>query len=152
MYRCRLIGNLAAFVLALCTITGCSEKSATLKGTVTFHNKPVPGGELIFADEQFQKVRRVQIGPDGTYTVTDLPPGVKLQVGIEPAAKSVAERMPKGAKKPPNIPSDSPAADIYGRGKSQYVDIPERFRDPKTSGFTVETDSGSKTFDIPILP
>jgi hypothetical protein len=140
-FRCTLF---VAFGVVLVPLVGCGEPQASLSGKVTFKNKPVTGGWVIFINEA-EKHDRAQIKPDGTYSSTTVPIG-NLKVGVEPAAKGVSANMPKGVKKP-EIPKDGPA-DVYAQGSGGYVDIPMYLRSPNTSKITTKVEAGAKTFDI----
>jgi hypothetical protein len=139
-YRCTLV---VAFAVALVPVAGCGEPHASLSGKVTFKNKPVPAGWVIFVNES-DKQDRAQIQPDGTYSSSTVPIG-SLKVGVMPGPKSLRSSMPKGAKIP-EIPKDGP--DVYARGDENYVDIPMYLRKPDTSKITLKVEGGSKTFDI----
>jgi hypothetical protein len=126
-------------ILAVCGCTG-GERYAKVSGKVTYNGKPLPGGTVIFANEDITKVERAPVRADGTYSSDKVPYG-NLRVGVEPAAKSPTSMMPKGMKLPPGAPNAGPT-------EGQYVDIPKNLRDPAKSGRTVTIDSPEKTYDI----
>jgi len=143
--RLQLIGVLSAFA----GIAGCSEPQTALSGKVTYKDKPVPGGSVVFvSSEDASKQARAEIKPDGMYSCSTVPLG-NLKVAVLPAAKSASKMMPKGAKKPA-IADDNPLSKVYGSGGAEYVNIPEALQNPETSKITVKVDADTKTFDIPL--
>jgi hypothetical protein len=142
MKRHRSLSLCLPFLLFL-TFTGCSgEQYGKVSGKVTYKDKPVPGGTVIFANNDNTKVERVVIQPDGTYTSSKVPYGT-LRVGVEPAAKSPATLMPKGGMMPKGV--DNPN---YKKQEGEYVDLPAMVRDPAKSNRTVNVAAPERTFDI----
>jgi hypothetical protein len=132
----------------LIALPGCSgERTAKLSGKVTYNNKPVPGGQVVFANEDNTKVTEADIQPDGTYSSTQVPLG-KVRVGVMPAHKGLAASIPKGVKS--KMPPDKHPEEYEKKGGTEYVDIPEQFRDPSTSGINVTVDGSDKVFNIDI--
>ncbi len=143
-----LLLGLSFLLLAL---SGCGGggQFAKVSGKVTLKDKLVPGGTVIFANQDFSKVERVPIQPDGTYSSSRVPYG-DLKIGVEPAQKGAASLMPKGANMP-KIAEGGPA-DVYAKKQGAYVNIPTVYRDPKTSPLKVTIDSPEKTLDLPLTP
>ncbi len=140
-WRDGLVG--AALTCMSLGILGCSgERTARLSGRVTYQDKAVSGGTVVFTDEKTTKIERVRTDSDGNYKA-DVPYG-QLHVGVEPAPKPPTAVMPKGVKA--NIPKDAP--NYGGESTGTYVDIPKVLRDPTTSKITVTVDSAEKKFDI----
>jgi hypothetical protein len=134
---------LPLWALVLCGVAGCSSGHATVSGKVTLNGNPVPGGQVVFQPEDRSKQpERAAIQPDGTYSCSTVTYG-KNYIAVEPGAKSPKSMMPKGAK----FPKDQPVPDIYKDQKDTYVDIPQQFRDPFGSGYTLMVD-GTKTYNI----
>jgi hypothetical protein len=126
---------------------GCGgEPAGKVSGKVTYKNQVVPGGEVIFSNENSSRIARATIQPDGTYSATRVPYG-KVLVGVRPVPKGASALMPKGAKKP-TLPEDAPVAGVYAQKGADFVDIPAALRDPFTSKIVVMIDSEEKTFDI----
>lgn len=136
------------FAVLLVASAGCSEPCGTVSGKVTYKDKPLAGGTVVFIDEDNIRQDRVQIQPDGTYSSKKVPVG-SIRVGVEPAPKGVSDLMPKGAKPPPNMPEGGPK-DVYNQSGSAYVDIPEELRDPTTSKITLTVNRGEQEFNIPL--
>src|SRR5262249_49163181 len=73
---------LAALMTTL--MTGCAKKApapARISGLVTYNNRPIPGGTIIFHSTDLGSYPST-LGTDGTYQVTDLPAG-ELVVTVE---------------------------------------------------------------------
>ncbi len=145
---------LVFFGLSLFALPGCGgEKLSKVSGKVTFNNKIVTGGMVVFANKENTKIARGPIQADGTYVATGVPYG-QILVGVEPAPKSSASFMPKNAgvdkvKAEENNPAAQKAAQMYAKKEgSDYVNIPANLRDPTTSNITVYVDSSEKVFPI----
>ena len=93
---------LSTLVLA---VVGCGEPRGSVSGKVTYKDKALAGGTVVFVSEDKKNQDRALIQPDGTYLAKNVPVG-KVRVGVEPAPKGASANMPKGAKKP-DIPADS---------------------------------------------
>jgi hypothetical protein len=139
---------LPLWALVLCGVAGCSGGRATVSGKVTFNGNAVPAGQVVFQPEDKTKQpERAAIQSDGTYSCSTVQHG-KNFIAVEPGPKSPTSFMPKDATK--KFPKDQPIPDIYkNTGKDTYVDIPQEFRDPFNSGYTLMVD-GNKSFDIPL--
>ena len=146
IHRC-LVAALAAMLVAM---AGCGDRRATVSGKVTFKDKSMPGGTVLFLSEDGTKSDSAEIKADGTYSSSNVPLGA-LRVAVLPVQKSAKDSMPKAAKgggKMPDVPTDAPKA--YQQGSTAYVDIPMALRDPTTSNITVTVNAGMQTFDIPL--
>lgn len=134
---------LASAVLAsLLVVAGCGgEPRGKLSGTVTFDNKPLSGGTVIFMTEDNSKTEHVPIQSDGKYSSDNIPLG-KLRVAVLPPAGGPV--MPSGAKVT-GAPADHPQAKLYSQANAgPSVNIPEAMRDPATSNITVEVTGGEQ--------
>lgn len=138
-----------AVLTSLFFVAGCGgEPRGKLSGTVTFDNKPLPGGTVIFMTDDNSKTEHVPIQSDGKYSSDNIPLG-KLRVAVLPPASGPV--MPAGAKVT-GAPADHPQAKLYSQANSAPpVNIPEALRDPATSNITVEVTGGEQpSFDIPL--
>lgn len=136
--------------VALCVaFIGCGGGStAKVTGKVTFNDKPLPGGTVIFQAPD-QKAQHVPIQSDGTYTYDKAPLG-EFQVGVNPpAGGNPLGSLPKGVKLPANIPADHPQAKLYQQG-GEAINIPQKLRDPATSEIKVTIKGGDQNIDIPL--
>lgn len=134
--------------LHLLALSGCGGYPvAKVSGKVTYEDKELPGGTVVFITEDNLKTERVPINADGTYMSASVPVG-NLKVAVEPGSKGASGNLPKGVTRP-DIPADSPAAKVYDNAGT-YVDIPKKLRSPATSGITLTVKTGTQTFNIPL--
>jgi hypothetical protein len=145
--RGRWLLGAAGLVILLSILSGCSEPRGTVSGKVTYKDKALPGGTVVFVTEDTKKQEMVTIQPDGSYSSSNVPLG-KVLVAVQPAPKNPMANMPKGAQKP-KLPTDSPAAN-YGQSGAEYVDIPQDLRDPFKSKITLNVERGEQVFNIPL--
>jgi hypothetical protein len=128
---------------------GCSKTGGDVTGTVTLNGKAVPSGSVVFYDEKGTKYG-APISRDGTYRMLKPPKGA-MKVTVEPLPSSdepggFAPRPSSAALEPgTNKPTASAAA------KVEPVPIPDKYKDPKTSGFSLTVTGSSQTFDIPLV-
>jgi hypothetical protein len=122
-------GRWLAVLLLVPVLFGCrgtppieSERTAA-KGTVTLDGKPLPGGSILLVSANDPVFRvSVRIKPDGTFSVEDAPVG--------PVIVSVETESLRDFGTPDNpIPKD-------------YVPIPAKYADVKTSGLTATVARG----------
>ena len=135
-------------------LVGCGSSTGTVTGKVTFKDKVVKGGIVMFVAEGKPSAQS-QIGEDGSYSVKDAPAGsVKICVDTSSMDPSKASTAPKYAP-----PKDAQAPEGFGSGgpdrdemKRRYVEIPEKYADPKTTTLTTTVTGGTQTYDIKIEP
>ena len=166
----RIAFVLPLFLLAL--TAGCSGKgnmsAAKVSGKVTYNGSPVTGGSVTFhyanmKDEQGHDLTNQSvsctIGPDGTYSNTDMPVGdTVVTVETESAkhetasAADYAQKMGgKMAGKGGGKIEASPAPPGFeGNKGGAYVKIPAKYADKSSSGLKKNLSRGSNTFDIPL--
>ncbi len=128
---------------------GCNSRPSTVTGRVTYRGVPVTSGSIALFCEGQQIVRGL-IGPDGRYTIPNVPPGpVRVTVAARP-------RLPEGFKKkyltPPVI--NGPITPEPGRPAKdpRTPDIPGRYAVPEESGLTLTVDRNVTEFDIDLTP
>jgi len=129
-------------------LQGCGGSPArgTLSGKVTFNDKPLTAGTVIFSKQDSSETEVTPIQPDGTYKSENVPLG-DLRIGV--LAPTGGAAMPGGGKLPPRVPADHPQAKMYAQSASgQGVNLPKHLSDPATSKITVKVEPGAKTFDI----
>jgi hypothetical protein len=127
---------------ALAGLAGCGGAGASVKGHVNYDGKPVQGhkdGVVIFYPDsgkgntsKFEA--RGKLESDGTYDLTS----------DNAASKSIPLGWYKVAVRA-NVPSNP--KDEYSLPKSV---IPDKYKDPKTSGITIEVVAGAApgTYDL----
>jgi hypothetical protein len=128
--------------VALAT-AGCGGGKGTVSGKVYFNDKPLKGGNVTFHLEG-KGSRTGGINEDGTYTVEDVSPGpATITVETVSLRPSMRERhtyqAPKGQKSP-----NEPEVDK----SKNYVEIPLKYMEEKTSGLTYTVESGKQQHDI----
>lgn len=136
-----------ALCLLLAAAAGCGAADrATVTGKVVYRGAPVTGGMLNLTDAK--GTFTIPIRADGTFVETEVPVGLMAvtvntdNVGAKP---SVALPQP---------PKDSPAlrqAAGSGAAEAKKVDLPARYRDPKTSGLKWDVKPGvnaAKTWEL----
>jgi hypothetical protein len=138
-------------VLLLCLLSaGCSH-SGTVSGKVKYQGEPLGGGTVVFVGAQ---TVRSDIGPDGSYTIANIPAGtVKIAVETqsaqpvdESAMRMGMPQIPKDVNLPPEAQNSMYKAS--GGSKGKYVRIPDAFADPEKSGLTLEVTGGNQHHDI----
>lgn len=138
-------------VAGLCAIgLGCTtQKNAPseVSGTVKYKGQLVKGGTVQFITSD-NNVTTAYIQPDGTYT-TGLPATgeVKVTVETDSAKPTMKEYVGPGGKKmkeykPPGMPAGA------GPDPANYVKIPDKYKDVKTSNLKTTLSTGKNTYNI----
>jgi len=137
---------------------GCGKHATTtVRGKVTFGNQPVGMGRVIFlAADNTQGT--AQLGADGTYTMTDAPVGdVRIAVEI-PQRPNIMTQLPPAPWDKPPADGSQPSVPEAEKMKSSTVPtgtwtyIPDKFKDPSTSGLTWTVPAGGGDHDLPLTP
>jgi hypothetical protein len=138
---CRRVTCLAALLLTLgLALPGCFGRRATVSGTVTYQNRKVTSGEVVFLSADGKASQRAPIQEDGTYTATNVPTGT-VRVGVDNLPPTTSTG---GARLPPNDPEAQAAA----KEAARYVPTPLPYRDPSKSGLSTTVKGGSNTYNI----
>jgi hypothetical protein len=117
---------------------GCSGQKGfgEVRGTVTYRDKPVTAGTVMFYPEGGGDPASGVLAPDGTYRATGIPVG-RARVAVETARFKTMTPPPAGLAKQ------------MGGPRPVYVPIPDRYEKPESSGLTFEVVKG--TSDWPIV-
>lgn len=126
---------LCLVTLLTLTMTGCGQKAVetgALGGKVTFDDTPVTTAKVQVQNESGAAFV-ANTNSEGKYSIsTPLPVG-KYTAIVVPND----EPPPAGSTEAPPKPKE-------------FKDIPEKYRQLKTSGLTTTVNKGSNTFDIPM--
>jgi hypothetical protein len=123
-------------LLAALATPACGDSKGKLYGVVTYAGKPVEGGTVLIVGADKQKPVRCEIDSEGRYTAAGVPLGAaKLAVLVPPSLPSPP--LPKNVDPKSLPPRAAPSANI-----------PRKYMDPETSGFTCTVTSGSQKFDL----
>jgi hypothetical protein len=140
--------------LSLALVAGCTgSKVGTVSGKVAYKNEPVTGGKMKLYPQGGGPEYPINLNPDGTFNVGDVPPGTyavaidtdSLKNQADPTAV-YKQPVPKGAD-----PSKVNKVEVDTTNLPKYVKIPPKYKDPKTSGLTWEIKKGKnspKEFDL----
>jgi hypothetical protein len=116
--------------LALVAVAGCSneDKKLTIQGTISYKGQPVRSGFLKFVGPK-EGYTGASIQPDGTFVITGVVPG-ENKIGVREA--------PRNSRPSPDEPKTPP------------VVLPEKFRDPETSGvvYTIAPNATEVTIEL----
>ena len=119
--------GLALVVLgALLALTGCGGGITTVNGSVTYKTKPLTTGSITLMAPD-GSIHQAEIA-NGSFTIAGVPLGIH-KVGV--------------ATTNPNMPKSSRGDETRGKiaaPPADFVAVPEKYLDAKTSGVTVTID------------
>jgi len=129
----------ALLLITLASVAGCGPSAATIKGTVTFQDKPIDYGSVVFIVNDKESVK-ADLQPDGSYIAKEVPYGqAKIEVYSRQAGP--ATPPPKHTKRPPKeLP---PPVDA-----TKGTVIPAMYNDKEKSGLTLTIDRSQIDFPI----
>lgn len=143
----RAAASLVLAVALLMPMAGCAKIGGDVKGTVTLDGTVVPSGLVTFYYDNGEK-EGADISDDGTYWMVHPRKGA-VKITIEPISPSEATaqlEVPGGAGKPPEQQMGS----LPGPKPKKYFPLPEKYKNPNTSGFTATVTGSSRTVDLPL--
>ncbi|MFO0965792.1 MAG: carboxypeptidase-like regulatory domain-containing protein [Gemmataceae bacterium] len=128
------------FPLVCLALAGCGK--AGVSGKVSFKGTPLTSGNVTFRAGDV--VRGAAIEKDGTYRLTDCPPG-DYKVTVSVPTLRFATRPPSGA-----VPkaADMPGKEVSTAATLPAVPIDPKYADVKTSGLSFTVAGGGHEFDI----
>jgi hypothetical protein len=155
MARSTPAGRWAAGVLAALALATAScgkftreerlpDSGATLEGTVKFGDEPVQFAMILVQTSSSSATGKV--GEDGRYRVENVPLG-EVKVGVNTAAAQgefQSKMMSAGVYKGP---------EAKGKGRVsglKFIQVPDKYHNPETSGLKTTVNKGSNTYDIAI--
>ena len=156
--RSRAFGLLIALVPFV--LTGCGEKTGTVKGVVKVNGNPLPNGNVSFRSAS-GLIIDAPIKSDGTYEAANVPVGEAaiLVSAMDPKFEAKMSEL-AGRGEPPKEDGKT-----MGRGKlqtgggrppaggdfqAQYTLVDTKFNSYETSGLKVNVVGGTTTYDIPV--
>jgi hypothetical protein len=118
---------------------GCSSHSSnsgvTVSGRVLLGDKPVEAGLVTFITDDGHSAS-ASLGEGGHFTMTNAPVG-RVYVGVNTQMLRGQQQLHLQQSK--------------GKERLQFVDVPARYADPKTSGLTITVEP-NKTIEINLRP
>jgi hypothetical protein len=133
-----------------CGSSGNALVPSSISGKLTYKGKPIKGGILKFYNDQGTGYD-ANISQDGTFSATDIPMGELVVVvdtdSLKPsdtATKSKESSMRKNAAQqqpPPGVAAPPKLEDIF-------VQVPAKYKNPKTSTMTITIVKGRNVKDI----
>ena len=119
----------------LACAAGCG--SPKLSGKVTYNGEPLHSG-IVSITAANGWVGTSQINDDGTYSIANVPAG-SAKIAVDNFSSEPGTKLARKIPRPPDKshPTQAPP-----------VKIPEKYKDPKTSGLTLEVTGGRQTYDI----
>jgi len=138
-------GQLALFLL-LCSLTGCGAPTGEITGKVTYNEKPVNSGMVMFLVEGHSKPHYARIEKGGTYTIEDVPVGsAKVTVvSPDPNRPDPDELRRKKIRKTRKQKSGNQTPN------SDWFPIPEKYSDLRKSNLTFTIKPGENSYDLPL--
>ncbi len=125
-----------AIVCCMISVVGCgggesSKPSAKVQGTVTYQGNPVEEGSVGFFDRKMGTGGNAPISADGTFETERPIVYGSYEVSIMPPVeeKEIPGSMPAKLPKP-------------------MANIPQKYRDGRTSGFKAEINATNTNFDF----
>lgn len=113
------------------------DTGATLEGTITYNGKEVPYAEVIVKGAN-GTVAQGRVGDDHKYIIKSVPVG-EVQIGVN-TASARGDAIARGMQ-----------ASSGGKEKKKaepFVEVPEKFASPDTSGLKYTVKSGANTHNI----
>lgn len=155
----RLIGTLL-FSLVTVSLVGCgggpsgpTDPQAEVSGSVMNNGKPVTlDSRVVFFNEEKGLTLTGKVDSLGKYTLSAGDPKIGIPAGrytvsITPPVAAVVE-VNQGSQDYMKMMQASGAKAAPPKAENTAPDIPEKFRDPKTSKLVFEIKPGANTFDF----
>jgi hypothetical protein len=130
-YPAQALSLLAVTLLA----SGCGgggDKPASVSGHVTYNGKAVTSGTVVLLGADGTASATGAVQPDGTYSIAKSPAGKVKVVFDNPPPPPVDRRLP----------ADDPESRAAAEDAARYVPTPPHYKDPESSGLTLELQKG----------
>jgi hypothetical protein len=139
-------------LLLLLAAVGCGGSTATVTGKVTYKGEPVTSGSVVFYGDN-GKVDSGLLDADGSYTIGRAPVGVvKVAVLASMEAKASQGGKPLGPPLGKGKPKKGYEEVKPSPEKVLKSTIPERYKDPQTSGLIYTVASGKQVINLDLKP
>lgn len=142
-----------ALLLIGAGVLGCSKSNphapARVSGSLTYKGTKITAGSMAFVTPDGVSYA-AQIAPDGTYSATDVPTGELIVVVETESVRTSLQHKGKDAERRMNAQQPPPAGKGSGGAelKGEYVKIPAKYNNPKTSPLTVTLTSGRQVKNL----
>jgi len=129
----RFAGGAAMFIGLLVVLGGCGpgKPLGAVRGMVHFRGNPVTRGVVMLYSPELGYGTQKEIEPDGTYLVENLPYG-PFRIAVQP----------------PSVLDDFGGKSLPTMRVIKVDNIPERYRNPWTSGFSCDITGPRTTVDL----
>lgn len=129
-----------AIIVSSVYILGCggnnnSNSGVTVSGRVLLGDKPVEAGLVTIVTDDGRSAS-ASLGPGGQFTMTNAPTG-QVYIGVNTQMLRGQQQLHLKQSK--------------GKEQLQFVEVPARYADPKSSGLTEIIEAG-KTIEIRLRP
>jgi len=148
-----------AYILLFCiaVVSGCGQSAnpvapARVSGKLTYKNQPIKGGNMRLYAADGSSYDAI-ISSDGTYSSTNAPTG-EVVVTVETESINPHKTAPKSAEaqmrmKAMDMSSRRPGSQgPEVKPTDNYIKIPEKYSNPKTSPLTLTLKNGRQVHDI----
>lgn len=122
--------------IAGCSGEGPDYETGQVSGTVTFDGKPVTEGSVTFHSEELGTGGTADLGSGGTFTVR----------GAEGAGLRVGSYVVRISPPPQDFGDGDPNKPAPTIAPKEFPNIPEKYRDSKTSGLKADVKAGPNEF------
>ena len=131
-----LPGALTLLLSLVALVSGCSPglETAVVRGKITYKDKPVPSGTILFMPEDDRPAATGEIQPDGSYLLETYAPGDGAVLGKHSIMITAVEDQ---TGKLPEARNPMPA-----------LLIPVKYTNFTTSRLTAEVQAGENTFNF----
>lgn len=132
-----------AIATLLLTATGCGTKVGDVRGRITYKNKTVESGSIVFLVGS--SPHYAEIEPGGSYTLKGVPAG-EAKIGVSsPNPSTPTIKINK-----PGMPTPTPSARPVGDPRKWFA-LPPKYSDPITSGLTFTVQAGPNTAEFNLV-
>lgn len=149
MFRRGTAASLTIYLIALASCMGPKEErlpetGATLEGTITYDGETIHFAQVQALGDGKSAIGRV--GEDGRYKIENVPLG-EVTIGVNTSAAK-GEYMSMAQSRANRGPETKGKANVP---LPKFVDVPQTYLNPESSGLKTTVKQGPNTYDI-IIP